>query len=263
MEDQGNDTRTDKHDVQPFRPVWYSRLSINNDEIVQLIIDGVDVRGVITHRSAGDIEVEITRPYQNISSGWHIPYFGRQLYSYQTPYGDYTARGMLKGLYVFAAYLDTNMDVLREKLSTIKQTFATLVARVSQEDAIGFRRRQREGESGEVFDIEDDEEELRKVAARRKHLKEMRYKITCDFFKDNFPWTLPNVNREEVLDILEGKKELNAAWQETANCEEETNDTDEKSHNMLNIADDALNPDLRTPEANVEDARTGHYSKLG
>ena len=60
---------------------------------IKITINGQEVEGQVTHRCASDITVKITKPYQNVSRGLHIPYFARPCTSFDSDFGDKTAKG--------------------------------------------------------------------------------------------------------------------------------------------------------------------------
>ncbi len=68
-------------------------------EIVSLRMDGTEVKGKFISRTSRDIEVEITSPYKNLSTGLHIPYFMANKRSYNGKYGEIRAKDILKELY--------------------------------------------------------------------------------------------------------------------------------------------------------------------
>lgn len=103
-------------------------------EVIQMQIEGVIVTGIINYRHAADISVSITSPYQNLTTGCHIPYFGRPFYNYKTGYGIERTKDLLTGLYkqgqhieanyfeIFAAYqrLQQNIQVIKNQPAYIQ-----------------------------------------------------------------------------------------------------------------------------------------------
>ena len=63
---------------------------------INIFIEDTNVEGKITHRSASDITVQITKPYSNISTDSHIPCFVRGYSSFYGVHGDTTAELLLK-----------------------------------------------------------------------------------------------------------------------------------------------------------------------
>jgi len=90
---------------------------MSNNPEVSIKVDGVEVIGEISHRSEADIAVKITSPYQELSSGLHIPYFSRPLNSFLTDYGDRTAENLLKHLYELGLYMDENRKFIQMQFS--------------------------------------------------------------------------------------------------------------------------------------------------
>ena len=78
---------------------------LGNEMKVNIVVDGVNVEGIITLINKWDINVKITAPYKNKSRGRHIAYFARTHISYMkdekiSEDGLKTARGLLKELYM-------------------------------------------------------------------------------------------------------------------------------------------------------------------
>ena len=86
---------------------------MNKQHKIQIKINGVNVKGVILHRSEADIFIEITEPYTNMGSGCHIPYFSRPINSFLTEYGDKMAENLLKYLYELGWYMETNRKFIK------------------------------------------------------------------------------------------------------------------------------------------------------
>ena len=87
-------------------------------ENITIVVDGTNVKGEIVQRSGSDIEVRITSPYQGISRGMHIPYFARvnPARDYRGPYGDETAVGLLKDLFLLGKFVEENTGILKTRL---------------------------------------------------------------------------------------------------------------------------------------------------
>lgn len=78
--------------------------SVSGD-LVEIIVEGINVQGKITFRSAQDIIVEITHPYQGASErSLHIPAMAVQFKNYRGQDGDIKAAAMLYALYRFCEY---------------------------------------------------------------------------------------------------------------------------------------------------------------
>ena len=71
---------------------------MNSERTVKIVINNNEVEGVVTHRSQFDFFVTITKPFQNISGGAHIPFFARR-YTFDGAYGDGRILETLRGLY--------------------------------------------------------------------------------------------------------------------------------------------------------------------
>jgi hypothetical protein len=84
---------------------------------VSIKVDGVEVIGEITYRSEADLAIRITKPYQMLTNGCHIPYFSRPIHSFLTGYGDKMAENLLKYLYELGLYMGKNSKFIKLQLS--------------------------------------------------------------------------------------------------------------------------------------------------
>ena len=79
-------------------------------------VSGIDVEGVMIGCS-WDVDVEITKPYSNLSTGSHIPVLARGLpRSFKGEFGEVRAREMLEYLYLIGKHIKQNKEILRKKL---------------------------------------------------------------------------------------------------------------------------------------------------
>jgi hypothetical protein len=86
-----------------------------------IVVDGVEVHGVIDYLWSNDMSVEITSPVAGLSSGVHIPYFAMGVHAVATtigrhvtaltPYGRKKAEGLLKAIYDYSRGLDAGWGV--------------------------------------------------------------------------------------------------------------------------------------------------------
>ena len=180
---------------------------MNNDKPIKILIGNIDVEGKTTHRSNRDMGIKIIRPFQNISTGLHIPYFSDK--SFNGDYGDERAKDLLKKLYIIGDYLDTNIDNLKEKLKPVKNIIAQLSLEMINGDEfyrkrIELRKRLR---SGEI----DNKEYQKKLTPYRKEKEQLELEISQHvdaFFEENFPMTVSFGSQKQILEIIEGKKKL-------------------------------------------------------
>ena len=83
---------------------------------IELKVNGILVVGKICHRTSRDIVVEITEPFQGISKGLHIPYFGAKYRSYDGTHGSETAKNLLKQIYTICCETRNSAPKLVELL---------------------------------------------------------------------------------------------------------------------------------------------------
>jgi len=173
-------------------------------------IDGQQVEGEITHRSASDISVKITHPHQDVSRGLHIPYFARPYASFDSDYGDKTAKDLLKSIYRICTFLYKNMDSLVDEYLKFKKRVKFLEAKRVSEYVFKSRRIQlrKKLKSSEI----DNLEYQKRLAPIRKEYKKFERKknlIWNGFFEEHFPMIVPVTTRKDILRIFE--KNIRAA----------------------------------------------------
>ena len=84
---------------------------------VSIKVDGIEVVGEIFYRSEADIALRITKPYQALTNGCHIPYFSRPIHSFLDDYGDKMAENLLKYLYELGKYMEENCKFITLQLA--------------------------------------------------------------------------------------------------------------------------------------------------
>lgn len=170
---------------------------------IKVVVEETEVEGEIVHRSAGDITVKIVKPYQNLSTGLHIPYFGRPYRSFDGDYGDAVAESLLNDLYHIGRHLELEMEKLREKLWQAKDKISHL--------QLSFRNEEFKGKKSELKKLLKEgklgkkayQEELKSL---RKKLEEFNWRVHAimdSFFDENFPMCIPHGTRGEVLEAIE------------------------------------------------------------
>lgn len=180
-----------------FRRSHQIRTICCHDNFLELDIDGIDVCGIITYRSASDIDIEITKPYQGISNGRHIPYFARQTNSFLTEYGDKRAPDLLVETYDICSYIDDNFILLRRSILTLCKITAVRNGFILDNDFNDKEKRLKMEFKGRRIDQKEYQKEL-------KELREgIQKDIWDDFFDRNFPMTVPYFDtRTEVIEYL-------------------------------------------------------------
>lgn len=175
-------------------------------EKISIMSGEVTVEGRITYRSGGDICVEITKPYQGLSTGLHIPYFGRPFHSFDGEYGDECAKELLTELYEIALHVESNMDSLRIALREAQEGKAYLTDASMNLDAFLERKRELKQRlnAGEI----DNRQFQKAVGELRREQKaiELQAHVNLDaFFEKHLPMVLPVDLQRQVLTMIEGK----------------------------------------------------------
>jgi hypothetical protein len=177
---------------------------------IQTTIDGQIVEGEITHRSARDISVKITHPYQDVSRGLHIPYFARPYKSFDAEPGDEVAKDLLENIYHLCTFIFENMGSLLDEYRKFKKRVKFLEAKrvseyVFKSKRLQLRKKLRRSEI-------DNLEYQKRLASIRKEYKKFERKknlIWNGFFEEHFPMIVPVTTRKDILRIFE--KNIRAA----------------------------------------------------
>jgi hypothetical protein len=179
---------------------------MKEDEVVKILIDDIEVEGIVTHRSSGDYGVIIIKPFCNLSGGCHIPYFARGLYNYEGEYGDASIKATLKELYTMGKFLDREMKNLKEEIKYYNDSVTKLTSEMMGEQEFNIKRiaLKKRLKDGEI----SSKEYQKAFTPLRKEYEELDSKIheqRRSFVEKNFPMTIPIGTDEHVIDIIEGK----------------------------------------------------------
>jgi hypothetical protein len=172
---------------------------------IQIMIDGQKVEGEITHRSASDIHVKITRPYQNVSRGLHIAYFAGSHKRFDSDLGDKIARDLLESIYHLCHFVFENMGSLTDEYLKFKKRIKFLEARRVSEFVFKSKRLQLRKmlRSGKIDNIEYQ----RRLTPIKKEYERFELKKALAwsrFFEEYFPMIVPARTKKDILKIIEG-----------------------------------------------------------
>jgi len=171
---------------------------------IRTIVDGQEVEGEISHRSATDIDVKITQPYQDVSTGLHIPYAARPYKNFETELGDKIAKYLLKEIYSVCSFIFTNRDSLTEPYLQVKERIKYLEAESVSEQVFKSKRLQLRKllKSGQIDSIEY-QKRLTPFSKGYKKFKQKIYPLWSRFIEEHFPMVVTADIRPGVLRILE------------------------------------------------------------
>ncbi len=168
------------------------------------IIDGVEVEYTILHRCSNDFELQITKPFQNITGGLYIPNFARAHHSFKGEYGDKRILDVLNNVYGLGSYLAENLTRLTQQVHLLDQQLDALAAQSISEDELmeirrKLRRRLKKGEISSRY-------QQKVLRWWRRDLEriwlEGENNYIDPFFEKNFPMLVPYETKKQVLKIL-------------------------------------------------------------
>jgi len=163
---------------------------------ISIFVEDTEAEGEITHRSASDITVKITKPFSNISTGSHIPYFARAHKSFNGQYGDSVAELLLKNLYDIGHHMDSETFSIREKLDSAKDHIINFPVQFNTEDFNAKRRELKQLLKQNKLDSKEYQQQLTLLRLKTEDFSLKVDEIMDAFFDDNFPMCIPHGIKE-------------------------------------------------------------------
>lgn len=179
-----------------------------NGQEISVMVGGVDVRGVITHRSGSDIDVRITSPFRNISMGLHLMYQAMAVCSYSGEYGDATAGRLLRNIYDLGLFLEKELPRLQEQYTGVRAEIERSVSNDVLDDLCKRRLELRNSLKRGQLDGRSYQKELVSYRKALRELETLRCALLRSFLDSCFPMVIPWDTAHEVIAILEGRSEL-------------------------------------------------------
>ena len=171
---------------------------------IQIIVDGQRVEGEITHRSASDINVKITRPYPDVSRGLHIPYFATSQKCFDSDFGDKTAKDLLESIYRLCTFTFENLDSLTAQYLKIRKRIKYLEAKHVSEWVFKSRRlKLRRLLKREKIDCIEYQKRLAPLRKAYKKFELKKALVWSRFFEEFFPMIIPLTTRKDIIRIIE------------------------------------------------------------
>jgi hypothetical protein len=168
-------------------------------------VEGARVEGRVV-RSRRQIDVRIVSPYQGLTAALHVAAFIPipPAPDLGGPQGEATAAGMLAGLYRVGKFVEENKESLRKKTAEMDAA----VERLDPEQFMSesrFREIRRDLRAQLRKGIINNKScQPRLIQARTRAVERQRviWHLEEQFFKSNFPMSVPVGTRDEVLAIL-------------------------------------------------------------
>jgi hypothetical protein len=172
--------------------------------IIKIAINGQEVEGEITHRSASDLHVKITKPYQGVTRGVHIPYIARSQKRFDSDFGDKMAKDLLKSIYHLCTFIFENMDSLLDEYLKFKKRIKFLEAKHVSEYVLKSKRLQlRKKLRGGKIDNMEYQKRLTRIRKEYKKFELKKSLTWSQFFEEYFPMIVPVNTRKDILRIIE------------------------------------------------------------
>jgi len=170
-------------------------------------INGIEVEYKVLHHFSNDFEIEITKPFQNITGGLHIPYFSRAYHNFDGDHGEECILSVLNNIYELGSHISENITCLKEQVHLLDQNIKKVSANSITEDEFKeISRKSRKMLRKNEISNSYHQKILRwwKKELDRVWL-ETEFHYIDPFFEENFPMCVPNDTRKQVLKILRGE----------------------------------------------------------
>ena len=164
---------------------------------IEAEIEGQRVTGCITYRTKRGLTVEITSPYQGLSTHLTIPYFAAAYSSFDGAHGMETADEMLRNLYLTADYIAKHRQRLAAELKEIDN--ALVGTREALDDwSKELQRLRKQLKAGDIDPISYQQ----RLVAIRKQIAELDYQQSQQewaFVKGHLPPSAMSCDVQQVL----------------------------------------------------------------
>ena len=166
---------------------------------MQLKINGEHVEGEITSRSAGDINVKITRPYSELTAGAHIMNLARAHMSFEGADGDKRAKELLAELYDISQFLEIKMANLKRSYEKAQIQVSSVTQQYTHEVFINERKELKAlMKLGEVTS-NDYQKKIKSLKTKAEDFENKRSAIMNAFIKESFPMEISADLHEQVI----------------------------------------------------------------
>ena len=168
---------------------------------ISINVEGVEVEGIILHRTAPDIVVEITSPYQGLLGKSHIAYFSLSHISFIGPYGDERALSLLEDLYMCGRFLYGNLEFLRGKWAELQEQLRAKAGRYTHDDFLRDRKTARARHRAGETTAQEFGRTVKEFKLRESKSSETEHFAKLAFFRAHWPEKVPRhvVGIPEVL----------------------------------------------------------------
>ena len=177
--------------------------ALNN---VTVMIEGVEVEARVKYRTASDLGIELLRPYGNLSTGSHIPVYGRRFCSFIGEYGDKRIIDMMKELYEIGRFIDENFSAMEQQFIALQSELNERAKNQkspenAKEQMRLLKQRMRNGE----MDFREYHRQLKSIRNASADFSFKTSRLIDHFFEMFFPMSVTMETRDDALGILRRK----------------------------------------------------------
>ena len=127
-------------------PLKRAGKKIDMSDVIQIKVGDVQVLGEIVHRSAVDLVVRIISPYKNIENGAHTLHMTVHVVNFLSDYGDARAKELLAEIFIFAQFMESNRQKLRDYFEEMQRSDVFLkIFQLEEERRKGGKEERRKG----------------------------------------------------------------------------------------------------------------------
>ena len=168
-----------------------------------LNIDSHEVAGQVTRRTPGEIEVKITKPYENISMRTQIPHFARPFTDLTAEWGNDVAKKLLENIYRICEMIYANLEELTEQYLTIKKRIDDLKpARMNVDRFREAKKRLKKNLKKGMIDNIEYQKRLISIRKQRRSFELEKMRMWDSFFEECLLDDVPPDMRKDVLRIV-------------------------------------------------------------
>lgn len=171
---------------------------------LQVRIDGEEIEGSVSI-SMADLQVALTKPYEGLKDGGHLPYLALPHVRYLDDDGQPTERAreraaeILRDLYRLARYMDEHRDTLLVRYARYREALLASARPAGGDEKWLLKQEMKAGRLGAA----DYQQRLATLRQMRQAAVSEASQLEDAFFEEAFPFAVDGSVRQNVLRLLD------------------------------------------------------------
>lgn len=174
---------------------------IDMSDVIQIKVGDVQVLGEIVHRSPADLAVRIISPYKNIENGTHILHMTVHIVNFISDYGDVRAKELLAEIFIFAQFMESNRQKLRDYFEEMQRSDIFLKIFQLEEERGRLRKLMKDG----VELHKNNQLSMMKINREIKELRQSVNLMLRKYLLQEMKTSVPDSFVDYALKILRGE----------------------------------------------------------